>query len=352
MTTHPDSDNEQLEDSHGFFQFAAFSDSDDDDDGLFNAPRDRTVAFDVKKINYTPKIDEDRWYDLSDQLSIEDWLSRHGGLDEITFTVQRMYFTKNYAKSCSLCKKTVSVFVARPQKHMRVATVRELLEIGAKSAIRIDDLEAVRFFYDWYLHCGGKNPGYSYFLAEVLTALGQHEDALVRHIEYLVERHQDAHVWELLGNTLVAIYNSRSVNSNRLDPDVWLRLALCVFYKSHTVIGGCKNWVDTPLAIQRKRLQEDGLLENVVSTLNLLFAQIGMVLQDGDLCDSTVAWNACAKESNIDESQQAALLGNCKITEFRESVEWVMRCLINGVDKDMDLVNDDDDEDEKHVSNL
>ncbi|KAJ1662254.1 hypothetical protein EV178_006046 [Coemansia sp. RSA 1646] len=349
MTTHNNSD-EQLEDSHGFFQFAAFSDSEDEDSGLFNATRDRKVAFDVKKINFFPRIDEDRWYDFSDELSAEDWVSRHAGLDEITFTVQRMYFTQDYAKACSLCKKTVYGFVAKKQKNLRVATLREVLEIGAKSAMRIDDLESARFFYDWYLQCGGKNPGYNYFLAEVLTALGQHAMALAQHVEYLEERRQDASVWELLGKTLVALFNTHSINNVKSIRDIWLRLALRAFYRSHNIIEACKNWKDTPVAVKRKRLQEDELLENAISALNLHLSQHDKYSKGGCTGDSNLVWSACIKESTFDKSHGAELLESCDTKDLRESVRWVVGRLGDDADKDMAL--DDDKAEEKNVSDL
>ncbi|KAJ2393043.1 hypothetical protein GGI23_005100 [Coemansia sp. RSA 2559] len=350
MTAQSSSD-EQLEDSHGFFQFAALSDSEDEDGGLFNTTRDRTVAFDADKINFTPKIDEDRWYDFSDELSIGDWLSRHSGPEEITFTAQRMYFAKNYAKAALLCKQNVSEFLAKHKNKLRMATVREVLEIGAKSAIRIGDLESVRFFYDLYIQCGGKNPGYSYFLAEVLTALGRHEEALARHIEYLEERHQDASVWELVGKTLVALYSSNLAIDDGSIPDIWLRLALRAFYRSHKIIDACKNWKDMPVAVQRKRLQEDELLENAVSTLNLLRVQLDKS-SDGDrFCDSDAVWDACIKESIVNESHLTMLLESCGGTrELRESAEWLVHHLVN--DADDDLALDDDDKEEKNVTEL
>ncbi|KAJ1932203.1 hypothetical protein FBU59_006454, partial [Linderina macrospora] len=53
---------DSVDDVHGFFQFADFSDS-DDEDGLFGKTRDRTIEFDPSKINYSPKIDHDNWFD-------------------------------------------------------------------------------------------------------------------------------------------------------------------------------------------------------------------------------------------------------------------------------------------------
>ncbi|KAJ2755396.1 hypothetical protein H4S06_003423 [Coemansia sp. BCRC 34490] len=363
MTTTNTTD-EQLDDSHGFFQFAAFTDSEDDgDDGLFNATRDRTVAFDAEAINYTPRIDEDRWYDASsDSLSVGEWLSQHGGLDEITYTAQRMYFAKEYGRACSLCKQTVVEFVTskqhkgegnrRKNEVLRVATLREILEIGAKSAIRIGDLESVRFFYDWYLQCGGKNPGYNYFLAEVLTALGRHEEALAQYVEYLSERRQDAIVWELLGKTIVSLYSTSSTTGGEYSSVVaahgimWLRLALGAFYRSHSMIVACKNWKDMPVAVNRKRLQEDGLQKSVASTLDILFArQQSTQRADGSgLCNSSVVWDTCIKESiKPGNNDQAAFLDSCHTQELRSSVEWIVNRLASDKDKDMTADDEDDD---------
>ncbi|KAJ2658126.1 hypothetical protein IW148_004839 [Coemansia sp. RSA 1199] len=178
-----------VDDIHGFFQFASDSDS---DDGLFVAARDRKKDFDVTQINYTPQIDKDAWFDRSKDTSVVEWAAEHNGLDEITFTVQRLYFKKEYTTTIDLCKQMVCAYVARYGKNARIASIREIIDIGARSAMRVDDLESTRYFYDWYLQCGGMNPGYNSFRAHVLAKLSRWEEAIEQHILYLEQRHQDA----------------------------------------------------------------------------------------------------------------------------------------------------------------
>ncbi|KAI9500921.1 hypothetical protein BX070DRAFT_229092 [Coemansia spiralis] len=328
------SDSEQFDDAHGFFQFAALPDS--EDDGIFSATRNRKADFDVTKINYTPKIDEDAWYDCSSELDVEDWLTQHAGLDEITFTAQRLYFTKNYQKASTLCKQTVLGFVSMKQKNLRVANMREILEIGAKSAIRIDDLEAIRFFYDWYLRCGGKNPGYNYFRAEVLTSLGQFDNTLSQYVEYLQERRQDATVWELTGKTLIALYQ------NQRNCNLWLYLALRAFCRSHNIICDCKNWKSMPISAQRKLKQEQNLAASARSALQLLAIDF-KDLEDGFRgCESF--WELCNKESALGESSLTLFLETCSSETLKVSVEWIFAQLANKNEEGQFAADDTDDE--------
>ena len=50
-----------VEEAHGFFQFIGQAEelSDSDDNSIFGTPRQRKKPFDIKSINYTPKLDED-----------------------------------------------------------------------------------------------------------------------------------------------------------------------------------------------------------------------------------------------------------------------------------------------------
>ncbi|KAJ2767779.1 hypothetical protein IWQ56_003196 [Coemansia nantahalensis] len=229
-------DSEGVDDAHGFFQFAAASDS--DDDGLFGATRERTRRVDVSQIDYTPRIDEDAWFDRTGTIDTGDWLARHTGLDEITYTAQRSYFKQAYAPAVTLCRQTAAAYTSDTRGARRIANIREILEIGARSAMRIGDLDSVQFFYDWYLQCGGRNPGYNGFLAEVLAALGRPAEALGQYTEYLEQRPQDAAVWEAMGQLLVDI--SQKAGHGESDRAVLLRLALGAFCRSHAIIEGAR----------------------------------------------------------------------------------------------------------------
>ncbi|KAJ2795935.1 hypothetical protein H4R20_005707, partial [Coemansia guatemalensis] len=223
-------DTDNVDDIHGFFQFAAGTDSDSDDNSLFGATRDRSQKFDAALINYTPSIDEDGWFDRSNTLAVEDWLSQHFGLDEITYTVQRLYFKRSYVRVVDLCKQTVSEFISINRQNLRMASVREIIEIGAKAAMQVDDVDGTAVFYEWYLECGGMYPGYNRFLAEVLTKLRRHEQALEQYIGYLKQRRQDAAIWEFIGTTLLEI--SQDTVDNTIAREALRRLALAAFYRS------------------------------------------------------------------------------------------------------------------------
>ncbi|KAJ1735462.1 hypothetical protein LPJ61_000528, partial [Coemansia biformis] len=197
-------DSDGVEDAHGFFQFAAASDS-DGDDGLFGATRDRTRRVDVSQIKYAPRIDEDAWFDRIGSLDVTEWLARHLGLDEITFTAQRLYFRRAHEQAADLCKQAVCAYTSDTRGVRRIANIREVMEIGARSAMHVGDRDSIQFFYDWYLQCGGRNPGYNSFLAEVLAALDRPEEALGQYVEYLEQRRQDASVWEAIGRLLAEI---------------------------------------------------------------------------------------------------------------------------------------------------
>ncbi|KAJ2082705.1 hypothetical protein H4R24_001373 [Coemansia sp. RSA 988] len=269
-------DTDNIDDIHGFFQFAAGSDSDSDDNSLFGATRDRSQKFDAAHINYTPKIDEDAWFDHSDTLTVDSWLSQHFGLDEITFTVQRLYFKRSYARVVDLCKQTVSEFISTSRGNPRMANVREIIEIGARAAMQIDDVDSTSVFYEWYLKCGGMYPGYNRFLAEVLTKLGRHEQALEQYIEYLKQRRQDAAIWEFIGTIIVTIGQNTVDNANARE--ALQRLALASFYRSHSIIEGCKNWKDMDFALRRKQIQCDNLLQSALKAMELLGDVVGVML--------------------------------------------------------------------------
>ncbi|KAJ2055297.1 hypothetical protein GGI17_006685 [Coemansia sp. S146] len=336
-------DTEDLDDIHGFFQFANVSDS-EDDNGLFVSAKPRTVEFDVHAINYTPRIDEDEWFDRSQTTDVADWINTHTGMDEVTFTVQRLYFKGEYGRATDICKQAVVALAKKHGPNMRVAYMRELLEIGAKSAIHVDDLDKLEYFYDWYEQCGGKNPGYSCFRAEVLTKLRRLDQALEQHIEYLGQRRLDAHVWELIGELFVTMGDSKPYVGTDVQMS-WLRLALGAFFVSHSVIRGCKGWKSCELAIKRKQLQTEQLLKHARETLRKVSPSAASITNGND-CEDRV-WELCKAELILDEASQQLLLQNCT-DRLATSVKWIFAHLSLG---SLDDVADEDD-DEKNAADL
>ncbi|KAJ2610890.1 hypothetical protein H4S08_003415 [Coemansia sp. RSA 1365] len=332
-------DTGEVDDLHGFFQFAAGSDSDSDDNSLFVATRDRSQKFDAAHINYTPNIDEDAWFDRSDALSVDSWLSQHFGLDEITYTVQRLYFKRSYAKVVDLCKQTVLGFLSTNKRNPRMASVREIIEIGAKAAMQIDDIDSTSDFYEWYLKCGGTYPGYNKFLAEVLTKLGRHEQALVQYIEYLKQRRQDAVIWESIGTTLVEISQTTLDGDN--THETLQQLALASFCRSHLIIESCKNWRDMDFALQRKQIQSDRLLQSALKATDLLGVCVNM--------DNAI-WQQI--QSSFPMNQLALPKIYCHLSDtLCVSVKWIVSQLLH-TPYDDDTFNDANGNDEKCVSEL
>ncbi|KAJ2033182.1 hypothetical protein GGI01_003098 [Coemansia sp. RSA 376] len=336
-------DTDDLDDIHGFFQFANVSDS-EDDDGLFVSAKPRTVEFDVHAINYTPKIDEDEWFDHSQTTDVDDWINTHTGMDEVTFTVQNLYFKGEYGRAVDICKQAVVALYKKHGPNMRVAFMRELLEIGAKSAIRIEDLDNLEYFYDWYEQCGGKNPGYCIFRAEALTKLRRLDQALEQHIEYLDQRRLDAQVWELIGELLVSIGDTKPYSGTGVQTS-WLRLALGAFFVSHSVIRGCKGWRSSELAIKRKQLQTEQLLKHATETLRKVSPGAASASSGSD-CEVMV-WELCKTESTLDEASQQHLLQSCT-DRLATCVKWIFAHLSLG---SLDDVADEDDE-EKNAADL
>ncbi|KAJ1814585.1 hypothetical protein LPJ56_002991, partial [Coemansia sp. RSA 2599] len=263
-------DSDTVDDIHGFFQFAQLSDS-DNEDGLFGKTRDRTVAFDASKINYTPKIDQDSWYDHSKTKPVSDWLSEHFGLDEITFTAQRHYSKQRYAEAMDLCRQTALAFIERYRDSLRLAAIREILEIGCRSAMRLDSPEDVGFFYDIFSQCGGMNPGYNRFMAEALAKMQRYEEALEQLVLYLVQRKQDAKIWEMIGLALSDIgQTDEKFQGNAEYFAFWQRLAVGAYCKSRSIIDGCRTWAQTDIAVKQKKIQCQDLRRNVLNAMNLI----------------------------------------------------------------------------------
>ncbi|KAJ2693170.1 hypothetical protein H4R19_006044, partial [Coemansia spiralis] len=332
---------EGVDDAHGFFQFAAGSDSDDDDDGLFGATRDRTRRIDVSQINYTPRIDEDGWFDRTGTIDAGEWLARHLGLDEIIYTAQRSYFKRAYAPAANLCKQTVAAYTSDTRGPRRIANIREVLEIGARSAMRVGDTESVQFFYDWYLQCGGRNPGYNGFLAEALAALDRPAEALGQYVEYLEQRRQDAAVWEAIGQLLVEI-SQKSEHSGPARA-VLLRLALGAFCRSHAIIDGCRNWKDMDIAVRRRQLQTQELFRKAAAAAQLLGVRADTDIDTGNTGDDADAWRAFQSASLADQAGQAAWLGECP-EPLSGPASWIAAQTAGGVQGDRDTSDADDDE--------
>ncbi|KAJ2722653.1 hypothetical protein GGI07_003180 [Coemansia sp. Benny D115] len=329
--------------AHGFFQFANCSDS-DSDDGLFTKQRDRTVSFDASKIHYTPKIDQDGWFDRAHSIPVNQWLSQHGGLDEVAFTVQRLYFKEQYTEAVALCKQAVEAFVAKYKQGLRVASIREIIEVGALAAIQADDLQTLEFFYSWYSQCGGMNPGYNRFLSEVLTKLGRKEAALEQLVLYLEQRKQDAKVWELIGRLLVDIaLECREATEHT----TLLRLAMGSFNKARLIIYGRNSWGTNPRAMRQQKMQSDELRSAITSALAHLVSkdtELGM-LQDEDI------WVLCRSESEqLDVHSKQALLES-SVDSFGRSIGWICQYLESESSADDDD-NQDVCESEKNVEQL
>ncbi|KAJ2396475.1 hypothetical protein GGI05_001097 [Coemansia sp. RSA 2603] len=340
-----------VDDAHGFFQFADFSDS-DSDDGLFGKTRDRRVAFDASKINYTPKIDTDGWYDRSANTDIDQWLSQHSGLDEITFTAQRMYFTRQYFSAANLCLQASRAFIKKHRENLRMATIREILETGARAAVRADNLEVAAVFCDMYQECGGMNPGYDRFMAETLWALGCREEALAKCVSYLMQRKQDAKVWEMIGRLLAEI----GTEHGGLER-VWRRLALAAFYRSHYIIDCCKNWTETEAAVRQKRIQTNELLARMSAVLRqvddgcdvadldkLISAEAASVDKE---CEERV-WQACRAASMTDDGDLRTIIASCS-EGLAQSMGWICESLGQSGTADDDVDGDDD---ERNVEEL
>ncbi|KAJ2314920.1 hypothetical protein H4S02_001328 [Coemansia sp. RSA 2611] len=327
-------DTNGLDDEHGFFQFAGGSES-DSDDGLFVAARDRKRAFDVSQIDYTPQIDEDAWFDCSDDKPVASWIAEHTGLEQITYTVQHMYFGRRYGRAASLCKQAVAAYTRG--KNVRVANIREIIDVGARAAIHDGDLELAGWFYDWYLKCGGMNPGYNSFQAYVLTRLGRMEEALEQHVLYLEQRRQDAEVWESIGAVLVSLHET-------FEDRLLLRLALGSFCRSFAIIHGCKNWRDTEIAVRRKRIQVERLWQAAINSARLL--SLPVAADDLSLADDGAAWQKLNDGVSIEPIPPAL---DSYSASLAKSLSWVATQLSAKQPSD-GAANDADDE--KNVTEL
>ncbi|KAJ2155075.1 hypothetical protein IWW43_000273 [Coemansia sp. RSA 1935] len=325
-----------VDDIHGFFQFASDSDS---DDGLFVAARDRKKVFDVTQIIYTPQIDQDAWFDRSNA-SVTEWAAEHNGLDEITYTVQRLYFKREYTRAVDLCKQMVKAYVAR-YENARVASIREIIDIGARSAIHVEDLESTRYFYEWYEQCGGMNPGYNSFRAHVLAKLSRWEEALEQHIMYLEQRHQDAEVWENIGLALVSLSQTHEVDTKSHEP--LLRLAVGSYCRAFSIIHGCKNWKQTDAAVRRKRIQTTRLWQNAVSAAQYLSIPVDSSNKNAE---DEPTWQKLQAEVTGGQSWLQDMLNMCS-TSLQKSLVWIASQLADGPSE-----GNDADEEEKNVAEL
>ncbi|KAJ1824105.1 hypothetical protein GGH91_000234 [Coemansia sp. RSA 2671] len=336
-------DTDNIDDIHGFFQFANVSDS-DDDDGLFASAKPCKAEFDVHSINYTPKIDEDGWFDRSQTTDMPDWVNEHFGMDEITFTVQHLYFKGEYGRTADLCQQAVAAFAKKYESNLRAASMRELIEIGAKSAIRDDDMDKLEYFYGWYEQCGGKSPGFSSFRAEVLTKLGRLDQALEQHIDYLEQRSLDAQVWEQIGELLVSIGDSQPYAGTAVQTP-WLRLALGAFFVSYSIIRVSRGWKTSELAIKRKQLQTGQLLKLATDTLRRIFPDVPQATSGGSREDEI--WDKCKSEFALDEASKQRLLQSCA-DRLATSVKWILAQVSLG---SLDSAANEDDE-ERNAADL
>ncbi|KAJ2706312.1 hypothetical protein FB645_001707 [Coemansia sp. IMI 203386] len=341
------SSQDNVDDIHGFFQFAQLSDSDSDSDGLFNKPRDRTICFDISKLNYHPKIDTDRWYDQYQLKPITTWLSEHFGVDEITYTAQRQYSQHQYLEAIDLCKQATLAFEEKHRGNLRLASIREILEIGGRAAMRVNG--DVGFFYDRFVLCGGTNPGYSRFMAESLRAMQRFEEALEHLIGYLMQRKQDANIWELIGQTL----NDISQSANTRDSVVWQQMSLGAYYKAHYIVDSCRTWAQTDAVIKQKKIQCEDLFKGALDVMRLLASNNR--LRNSELMDTTMVgskekfWQQCREEAVVDRSQLDNMVSECS-KRLRKSVGWILENL----DKDQGAGASDegDEEDAKNVDEL
>ncbi|KAJ2342842.1 hypothetical protein GGF43_005834 [Coemansia sp. RSA 2618] len=344
-------DSNDVGDIHGFFQFA--SDSDSDSNGLFGETRDRKKGFDVRQINYTPDIDSDAWFDrTTTNTTIAEWSKEHYGFDQITFTVQRLYFKREFAQCADICKQAVCAYLTRGFKNERIASVREILDMGIRSAIRASDVEAVRWFYDWYAQCGGMNPGYNMVKAQALNAMRRWEAALEQLILYLEQRRQDAVVWEDIGLALISLAQDHNTNACLRVP--LLRLALGSFCRAFSIIHGCKNWKSMEAAVRRKHVQTERLWANAVRTARMLDIPVGAGDSKQEECpklnaESEQEWLKLSAEAEVDQAWPASMLDQCS-EPLKSSVAWISLNLSTGP-QGGDAANDADDE-EKNVSEL
>ncbi|KAJ1932296.1 hypothetical protein FBU59_006422, partial [Linderina macrospora] len=264
--------------------------------------------------------------------SLEDWLDTHDGLDELTFTAQRLYFKRQYAETRDLCVKLTSLYLEKRGKGVRIASIREILEIGAKAAMHVDDLESLEYFYDLYQDCGGAFPGYNQFLAAVLRKLGRPVDALTQYITYLEMRKQDALVWQCIGQILREL----GAVSPSIMQDL-ARLSLAAFMRSYRIVVECKNWKSMAFAVERRQKQLDELSQDVVKSLDLL----------GFASPSDV-WSRCEGEMFTDSalSPLDACSGALEIP-----VRWIATQLSTTAES-AEQQGDDDEEEEKNVADL
>ncbi|KAJ2886662.1 hypothetical protein IWW38_005213, partial [Coemansia aciculifera] len=189
--------------------------------------------------------------------------------------------------------------------------------------------------------CGGKNPGYSYFQAKVLTKLGRLDQALERYIDYLEQRGLDGLIWELVGELLVSIGDSKRYGGDSEEAS-WLRLALGAFFVSHMAISNSRGWKTSELAVKRKQLQTEQLLKHVTETL----CKLSTTAAAKSECEDKI-WELCKVESALDESSQLRLLQSCE-NPLATSVKWVIAHNWRGSLDDADCEEDD----EKNAADL
>ncbi|PVV04849.1 hypothetical protein BB560_000640 [Smittium megazygosporum] len=286
--------------SHGLVQLVfdtgsgsdSQSGSDSEEYSLFSSKSTRRKLTPVSEIRYTPRCEVDKWYDRESELEFEGWQRMKNGPNEILFTIEKLYFERDYQRSLSLCSKYIRGLEKQGKLGLKSTVIREILEIAALCCVKLEEYEQAIEYAKLHkkdfkqiillLKLKNRDSGHFYFRGNVFRECGLVFDSISEYITYLTDRKNDPQVWEYLGKDLLVLHESPQLVLDRLDLNLpkfessdvtentldrtcyfFLILSLGCFLKSLAVLSDCSTWSTQDFAIRRKRLQFDSVLDEI-----------------------------------------------------------------------------------------
>ncbi|RIB08894.1 hypothetical protein C2G38_2251721 [Gigaspora rosea] len=217
------------------------------------------------------KNDYDGWFHTSIQTN--KLLTQKIGPNRLKQSIEYYYFHKNYKEALRLSLEYID-FVERCNikgsnelNPNRLTSTRDMLEIAARSALKLGDIELA----------SSNEPGHMSFKGMIYAKGGRFSDSIKCYIKYDQMRKNDYNTWKEIGNTLLSYYfQQQSSDFQSYSPTIAntfiTQIALLSFRRSLKIMTNSK-WKTSVPFVNSRYTREKTQIEELIKRLEHIDAQ-------------------------------------------------------------------------------
>ncbi|CAG8449865.1 7004_t:CDS:2 [Cetraspora pellucida] len=228
------------------------------------------------------KNDYDGWFHTSIQTN--KLLIQKLGPNRLKQSIEYYYFHKNYKEALRLSLEYIDFVESCNNKENnelnpnRLTSTRDMLEIAARSASKLGDIELAVKCVD---KLSSNEPGHMSFKGMIYAKGGRFSDSIKCYIKYDQMRKNDYNTWKEIGNTLLSchfqkILSSQSSNFQSYSPTITntfiTQMALLAFHRSLKIMTTSK-WKTSIPFVNSRYTREKNHIEESIKLLEHIDAQ-------------------------------------------------------------------------------